>query len=263
MGRDFVKSTGNRIDLGTDIIGSVIDGASQVCAAAWVYADTLGTNSTENVICGWAIAGTSGSPSAGGMFAITNQVGTKGIQLAGRSQTGDTFKSGVADTALSTGQWYHVGGVWDYPNDELRYYLNGVADGTDAVTFGATTYNQGSPSTAVDRIGCGVTLGTGQQFDGRIAELAIWNVDIGAAGFAQLAAGVLPRRLSAMPVFYWPLVGSYSPEIEVIRGQSATITGTIAQGDHPRIFQPRRRQVSPPAAAVAAGNSNLLLLGVG
>jgi hypothetical protein len=89
--------------------------------------------------------------------------------------------------------------------------------------------------------------------DGRLAEVALWTDDIGAAGFDMLYKGVSP--LAVRPdalVFYAPLVGKYAPEIDIVASP------------HPRVYLPRRPLEGKYVAAPAAGgNRPLLLLGVG
>ena len=89
-------------------------------------------------------------------------------------------------------------------------------------------------------------------FSGKIAEAAIWNIALSDAEVALLAKAVSPLmvRPEAL-IFYTPIIGKYSPEIDLIGGLSLTVTGATA-APHPRIIYPPRPQV-PMVAAVVAG----------
>ena len=71
-----------------------------------------------------------------------------------------------------------------------------------------------------------------------IAEAGIWGAALTDAEVAILALGapaysVRPGSLVA----YWPLIGSASPEIELIGRNEMTLQGLLGVGDHPRTFR--------------------------
>jgi hypothetical protein len=80
--------------------------------------------------------------------------------------------SGSADTTLSLDQWYHVVAV--RMGDKVYFYLNGNSDGD-------MTLNNADPiipSTSFRAIGGDIGTvgeGSGENFEGNIDELAIWN----------------------------------------------------------------------------------------
>ena len=239
MARDFTKNTSNTLSFGTNAIGPLFNGASAISIHCWAYADTYSaTGITDNALFAFGI----GSGVAGLFFNVDN--GTK-LRMGGRSGTGDAFQSRTSTTNITTGQWWSLGGVNNIAADTITPYVSGLAEGGGAVTFGNATYTHSAASSSSDRIGAAQSgaLTTNLQWDGRIAELAIWNVDIGASGFTQLALGVsaLLIRPEAL-VIYTPILGRYSPEIDLRNGKTATISGTVDVADHPRIIYPARRR---------------------
>lgn len=82
-------------------------------------------------------------------------------------------------TTLSVNTWYHVAGVRDAANLTMKVYVNGVEDGSVAVTNAVTSL---STSFAVGR------NSAGSYFMGRIDELAIFNTALPAERIAAQAA---------------------------------------------------------------------------
>lgn len=258
MARDFTKNTANYMDLGTDALNALFSGATDLSIHAWINADTFTTvNTDRNRILSQKITGTN---SNGLALFISGQAAPK-VGLQGRSQTADAIQRVIGATEVTTGAWHSVGGVLDIDGDNIRIYLDGVQDTSTAVTFGATSYTTGTAPTAGDMMG-------GQedppstaelQFDGRIGEVAIWTTDIGTVGFEQLNDGFSPLfvRPDAL-VAYWPLIGNFSPETDIISAKNGTITGTIAKAAHPRIIYPTSFQDRrfTTAAAAAGGKTD-------
>jgi hypothetical protein len=245
MARDFTKNTSNYMRVGVDKINPLISGASAVSIHAVAKPDTITATSGANRLVVSAVSNTQG----GIVLSLHN--GTSAlVRVAARSGTGDAAQVAVGSSVVSTGSYASFGGVADFANDAVRVYYNGAEEANTAVTFANATYTPGTPTTLNDTIGADDT--TSNQFDGAIAEVAIWNTDIGTSAFAMLADGVsaLAVRPDAL-VFYMPLVGKYSPEIDVVSGQSGTITGTVAEIAHPRVMYPRRTKFRRFATASA------------
>ncbi len=128
----------------------------------------------------------------------------------------------------------------------------------------ATTAPSGSntPETSVFNIGN--AAGGTRNWDGWLAEVAIWNVILTDSEFAALQAGYSPMliRTTAL-VEYVPMLRD-----NVSRKLAApTMTGTAVQ-PHPRIIMPRplgqRRITAAPAFRAAwADGTNLPVLGTG
>lgn len=136
-------------------------------------------------------------------------------------------------TGFTTGEWNHACGVFAATNDR-RVFLNGGSKGTNATENEPTIAN-------MDRLVIGrlEDLSPGQPFDGRIAEVVVWNVALTDAEVAIIARPGFPqhRYRPGNIIGYWPL-GMGSPEPDWSgQGNNLTVTGaTIA--DHVPIAPP-------------------------
>lgn len=180
--------------------------------------------------------------------------------------------------------------------DPLRFTVNSAAGGTSADTTTGytantwhhacaveasatshTIYIDGGSSAAsttsrspagADRINIGRRGDSTptNYFSGDLAEAAVWNVALSAGDVALLAKAVSPFlvRPEAL-VFYCPIVGNYSPEIDQLGGLDMTVTGATKSA-HPRVFYPSIMYAGIQAGPPAAGGppvGSLRLLGVG
>jgi hypothetical protein len=57
-------------------------------------------------------------------------------------------------------------------------------------------------------------------------------------------------------VYYVPLIGRHSPEIDIVGGIDMTVSGTPAASAHPRVFYPHLRTLGLSAAAAAAAQTS-------
>lgn len=142
----------------------------------------------------------------------------------------------------STGVWYHAAGV-SAGAAERYAYLNGGNVGSNAV---------GRSPTGVDTTAVGAVYVSGVNFpfDGKIAEVGIWNVALTAGEIAILAAGYCP--LFVRPgnlICYLPLV--QDADEDVVGGLSFSAVATPTVDSHPRIIYP----ISPYSPLVSAGEA--------
>jgi len=182
-------------------------------------------------------------------FCLAGAGGTGGLSIRTNSST-LTFRAGSVNAsamAYSLNVWNSVGGsaAGTAAGDGIGY-LNGTA---------GTPFTPGAFSTPAG-VGIGDLPGGGNSFAGEVAETALWNAVLSADDFVALANGISPLLIQPESlVFYAPVQGRYSPEIEVVGGLSLTLTGTPAYADHPRVFRPRGRvSVFVPAAGGGGGN---------
>jgi hypothetical protein len=246
LARDASKNTSNYLSLGTNALGPLLNGAAKISMHALVVADTFDTGTNDNRILSVYINGTT---TAGVVLALAGSAGAEKVRVGGRSQSLDSFQAVSGATTVSAGTVYGVGGVLDLSGDSIRVYLDGAQDASSAATFANASYTNGTP-TAADSISGAVGSGSSTFFDGRIAEVAIWAGDIGAAGFGVLAQRVSPMLVRPdLLVSYWPLIGRESPERDRFGGVGATITGTVATADHPRVVYSTGLYVGLGAAA--------------
>jgi len=251
MARDFSKNTANYLSLGTGTLGALLNALGAVSVHAWLYADTLSTGANDNRSVTVKVSGSS----AGVAMFVGGATAKFGI--GGRSVVTDGFQSKSATTTFTSGAWHACGGVCDFAGDVVTPYYQGVAEGGGAVTFANPAFTYGA-ATNHDMIGAADNApgSTAQQFDGRIAEVAIWTVDIGANGFASLAKGysppfVRPDKL----IFYADLLGRGSPERDLRSGATGTITGSVPVYAHVPIIYPATGRSRRYATAAAAGTS--------
>jgi len=232
MARDFTKNTSNRMSLGIGTVGALLNGLGAVSVHAWVHGDTYNTGANDNRILTVPLNGTT----AGLILEIDGSAGSK-VRLVGRSVSTDTAVTKTGTTDIGTAAFASVGGVWNFAGDSMTPYCNGVAEGGGAAVFANAALTLGTP-TGHDMIGADNSppSGTAAQFDGRIAEVAIWNVDIGAPNFVLLASGQGANLVAAANLIaYLRILGTTSPEPDEVGDLEGTITGTIAQATHPEI----------------------------
>lgn len=232
MARDFTKNTSNTLALGTAALGTLVNGASAISFAAWAYADSYSATSTANNRVFTALIG--GITNAGFAIGVDNTGANPVLRVSARSDNADALQAASSATIISTGQWWHLGGVVNFAADTITPYVNGASEGDTGVTFANTTYVSGSPSRE-DVIGAisFITSIPEGQWDGRIAEFALWNVNIGANAFRSLAQGHSPLRVHpTQPVTYMPLWGDHSPEIDLRDALVGTIAGSVPKGNH-------------------------------
>ena len=76
-----------------------------------------------------------------------------------------------------------------------------------------------------------------QYFDGDLADIAIWNVALTAAEVALYQAGLSPLLIRPNAIVnYWPLVGVFSPEIELFSRQELTLGNAPIAAAHPPVI---------------------------
>ena len=147
-------------------------------------------------------------------------------------QTTDTVATSLptATANFSASSWYHV--AHSCGTGSTTIYLNG----------GNSAAQSASPTVTCDRCirGASNLTSPGSYFNGRLAEVGFWTVALTADEVLTLSKGMSPLFVRPQSlVHYWPLRGSYSPEIEVMRAGGLTLTASPAFADHPAIFHPR------------------------
>ena len=243
MARDFSKNTSNYMLVGQNAIGTLLDGAAYVMVSAWINYDTVTASANQN-----RLLNVVSDSNTAGLFVSLHNGTSSVLSCNARSVSTDGLQSKSGTTVLSSGTWYQVGAIFDFAGDTITPYVNGVAEGGGSVTFGNSSYTDGTPAlNEIDAIGCaavspaGAPSTTNIQFDGRIAELAIWAsaTAFTAADQEAMAARIAPNlvRRDALKV-YFPLRGTDSPEKDNWGGLSGTITGTVSAADHPNIIYP-------------------------
>ena len=132
---------------------------------------------------------------------------------------------------VSIGIWHHGVAVYIGQIDR-RVYLDGVE------TIGTTDKTGTTPNETT--LG-GITLDSSRDYDGRIAEAAIWDVVLNQNEINALAAGQSPKRVRPVNLkLYWPMIHNRATEVDYSGNEnhSTSIIGTT-NANHPPI-SPRR-----------------------
>lgn len=234
MARDFTKDTNNCMRIGVDALGPFLNGSQAVSMAAWVQYDSQDVGVLNSRVINIVLDGT-----APAMLIAAD--GSGNVIVGGRSGADDATQFGTGNATTVDGvTWNAVGGVCNYVGSTITAYLNGTGVGTP-VTFFHATLVIGTP-TGADAIGSNIANGVNlpnivTQVDGRIAEVAIWSQDIGAAAFAALATGISPLRIFPESLeFYAPLYGWADPEPDLMSGLQGTIVGSVPKAAHARVI---------------------------
>lgn len=255
MALDFVKNASNFLSYGVATFNPFLSGASKVVISALINADTFDTAvDNNNKILQISING-----SSSGITFSVNAVGVNDlIRIAARSVSTDSLQALNGVTAITTGTWFHVGAIIDYAGDSLSTIVNGAVDTTSGVSFGNTTYTPGAP-TVTDRIGADsdTPVLTPGQFDGRIAEIAVWTFSAAedvlvADELAALAKYFSPLMIRPSNlVFYEPFISRQTTIPDKVNGIAGTITGTLNYADHPStIFRHSRQSFVPSTQTI-------------
>lgn len=146
---------------------------------------------------------------------------------------GDQRISVAADSAMFlNGVWTSHVFTWDDAAEAEYYYADNVQKGsrtTTLTTFSASTLTLGNYDPALLQV----------NFNGALAEFGRWSRVLDAAEREIIQKTGTPLSVLRGLVEYKPLVGRYSPEIDLTGGASLAVTGAGA-ADHPRVLYPRR-----------------------
>lgn len=210
MARDFVAASSQKLKVATAVRSTL-----PMSFACWFKPVADGVLYTlvgidDNVNQGWLL----------GWNGPTNSV---------RWHVNATLTA-VSGNGGGAGTWSHCGGILTSATSRACV-LNGSVGSTNSTNI--------SPS-SVSQTQIGVRFASSNFANGTIAEVGIWNVALAAADWAALggtpAASPLMVRPDAL-IFYAPLIGSFSPEIDEVGRNEMTVTGA-SQVAHPRIIYP-------------------------
>lgn len=156
-----------------------------------------------------------------------------------RAATNDgTYRFSGAATRPTDGSWFFTAGRYSAVNSRFVWVdQTESTEGTDSAT-----------PTGIDSVSIGARLGQiaggVNNWDGDLAEAAIWNVGLNDEELIALAKGYSPLFIRPQNlVFYCPIWGNDSPEIDIIGGLQLTLDGSPAKSDHPPIIYPSTIQI--------------------
>jgi hypothetical protein len=237
MAYEFDGTT-DELEFSTGYPGTVVT-AVPLTLAAWFKTDTTSAGNYMIV----SLGGDSASNEQ--MFSLY-QGGTPSDTLVAHATNGSWAAAQTSAGLVSTGTWYHGCGVFATTTSRSVYL-----DGGNKVTN--TTFKVPNAATGMDGtfIGQSATVKYDQNFNGRIAEVAIWNVVLSDDEVAMAAAGMPHWNIRpANLVGYYPLVNSALDLSKNTLNLSATGT-PAAVADHPPISIVRPWVVTPAGAGAS------------
>lgn len=206
----------------------VFNGTSQGLALA-----TAPATATPLTISAWANADTD---HRGGVFSIADSATVDeyfallmdGVEVGDpvafwRRAGGGAPDVANTSTGFTPGTWHHVCGVSRSATD-VSVYIDGGSEGTSTTS---------KVPASIDQCTVGAVRGSTASgyFDGKVAEVAVWSVDLTVAEVSALAAGHPAWMIRANALtFYAPLLGTAQEHI----GQTTmTDINVPTQAEHP------------------------------
>lgn len=182
-----------------------------ITIACWANQSTSGT---QNIV---AIEQSSGS----NRFAIS-------VSNTGRAQAQSQTIVVQSSNTFSTNNWNHFCGIYDDAIIKRSIWLNGIGNITTTSTENTSGKNR-------INIGARTSAGAvGAYFDGRIAEVGIWNTALTAAEITSLAKGMTCDKVRPQSlVFYAPIVRDLIDQkgsLTITNNNGATVAA------HPRVY---------------------------
>jgi hypothetical protein len=174
-------------------------------------------------------------------------------QIAAKSANGVDFTNGANIPSTSTSgtstAWQHLTVTYTASTRTIRYYTNGVADGSHVVSGTP----DGIDHTGAFYFGSRAVTPTDRYFGGRLAEFAKWNSALNTTQITALAAGDAPSIVGA-PAWYCPMVNNFTESVNNI---TVTAVGSVTDVDHPTIRYSAAATLSGNAAATASASGTL------
>lgn len=227
MAREF-DGTNDNVDFG-DINPFT---STDISFSMWVYLDNF---DSDMILIAKMNRGSNSLRSFNLRVRGTNE----SLQFFTHDGTNQNFHESNNNT-ISSGVWTHVVCTYDDSADSCDFYVDGsllgkqktstlpeIQDTTTSITFGMTE-----------------DTGSVDDLDGRLAEAGIWLREITTGEINSLADGYAPNFFMNNLLFYSPLSGRYASEIDLIGGNTGSITGATYV-EHPRIIYPNYQSLSP------------------
>jgi hypothetical protein len=151
-------------------------------------------------------------------------------------------------TAPSSSVWNTILVLYDgsSPSNNPLIYVNGSSVTVTSVVTPVGTLSSSSNPWTIGNSGDG-----DRGWNGRLAEVAVWDRILTADEAAAHGKGFAPSMFPRGLVLYYPLDGRTSPERDfgMGSGSSGTLTGTAYQA-HPRIIYPQGFYLGGPSRTI-------------
>lgn len=231
--------------------GSSAFGDSNACVTVVLRSDTVGTVGSwdfdgSNDYMEQASAVVSGLPcticawvkpdatTTDAIAAVGNGGGSSRIQA---DKDGTNFRAqsistpgGVANFASSGAyditSWQHVAAKFTSITSR-QCFRNGVGGTVDTVSNSPGSFTR-------TNIGTRFASGTrGAFFNGKIAHVAIWSIELSDAEIAQLAAGALPTTIQPGSLVYYVPLNTATATVNTVTSTAQTVSGPVFSPEGP------------------------------
>lgn len=218
MSADFVTTgAAQYIDCGTS---ERMRENAPLTISSWIYPRTTGDSGSGRIV--------QRRNATAATFGVSlNMFGTASIQFG--IDGGSKFEVNGVSNSIVLNTWQHVLVSWDgtMVSANVNIYVGGTeisyALKQNGSTPGVTT---GQPTTVGDR------ANLDRSFNGMIAELAVWNIQLSAGEISALAKGFKPNKVRLAGInLYLPFVRNvYSVVVNAVTNNGSS------PADHPRIY---------------------------
>ena len=208
-------SVADSAGVGPDITGTAFS------AHLWCNLDTNNASRT--------FFGKRGTPAAANTIQYELRHNSSGVLFCAIGDS-SSFDQATGSGAITTGAWHPIGMRKDGTGAaSLIPFRDGAPSGA-GVTSTRSIQHRGDPL-FVDTNSTTIENGV----DGKLAELAVWDVALSDAEFAALASGVSPLSIRRDHLRgYWPLMGvALATEADLSgQGRHLSQTGSLALVNH-------------------------------
>jgi hypothetical protein len=172
----------------------------------------------------WALSYSSNPDAGFEAFAVSPNHNSGNFSIAMSGPGGSTYWADFF-TRPSAAAWHLYTFVFDRTTPVNKAWVDGASQTLSIDQHNAAVTGNFTGASAVLNV---MRLGTNLLWGaGRMAELAIWDVELSAGDLTTLHAGALPGDVDTSNIlFYSPICGLASPEPAVI-GNTLTVNGAI------------------------------------
>jgi hypothetical protein len=190
--------------------------------ACWARSDAVNLNRVFVQLASEPIGGSSGTVGNSSVHLGHNSTGN----VVARANVNNGISSSSSGSAMAANTWYHTCAVFFSTTSRLAY-IDGVA-GTDAGgTRGASNFDN-----LILATGSGGTYSLSNFYNGKLAEVGVWDVALSADEIKSLSQGAKPTSVRPDSLI------SYVP---LVREAQDTCNGDMTSAGGPTVFvHPRR-----------------------
>ncbi len=189
-GITFNGSSSSYVSVDTVSLGNAgLEGASAVTVEFWLNPTSYSTGVILDIPLGKA--------GFGDVTGIGVNISTDGnVRLSGRSNGNDSFQQYTfSDTGIGLNEWSQVTAIFDYTNDTVSLYVNGLSIGVSGtLAWGSSTLDGVDIATTDTRQG--ISRAGINPFEGALDELSIYNYGLSSTEIADHYAAAIPESSS-------------------------------------------------------------------